>query len=105
MRFTTATTFLALAMSISALQSTKMTTATAKDQCTTGDIACCDSKEILSGDGVLGNLLAKGGLNGLLGNDDSASSTKDFETGPVCKNIIACCPKGTGDCTAIDSAE
>ncbi|KAI3286503.1 hypothetical protein DTO002I6_8174 [Penicillium roqueforti] len=118
MRFTTATTFLALAMSVSAMQSTKMTIATAKDQCTTGDIACCDSKETLSGDGVLGNLLAKGALNGLLGNDDSAcaktsllgdvnvlASTKDSETGPVCKNIIACCPKGTGDCTAIDSSE
>ncbi|KAK9847421.1 Hydrophobin [Penicillium brevicompactum] len=93
MRFTTATTFLALAMSISALQSTKMTTATAKDQCTTGDIACCDSKEILSGDGVLGNLLAKGGLNGLLGNDDSAcaktSLLGDFNV--LGMNALTCC--------------
>ncbi|KAJ5335631.1 hypothetical protein N7541_005453 [Penicillium brevicompactum] len=118
MRVTTVTTFLALAMSVAAMQSNKMTMATAKDQCTTGDIACCDSKETLSADGVLGNLLAKGAINGLLGNDDSAcaktsllgdvnvlASTKDSETGPVCKNIIACCPKGKGDCTAIDSSE
>lgn len=44
----------------------------AKGQCSSGDIACCDSKETLSGDGILGNLLAKGALNGLLGNDDAA---------------------------------
>ena len=44
----------------------------AKAQCESGDIACCDSKETLSGDGILGNLLAKGALNGLLGNDDAA---------------------------------
>jgi hypothetical protein len=44
----------------------------AKAQCETGSIACCDSKETISGDGILGNLLAKGALNGLLGNDDAA---------------------------------
>ena len=44
----------------------------AKDQCSSGDIACCDTKENLSADGILGNLLAKGALNGLLGNDDAA---------------------------------
>jgi hypothetical protein len=65
-------TFLALAMSAGAMQSTKLTMAGAKDQCTTGDIACCDSKETFNGDGILGNLLAKGAINGLLGNDDAA---------------------------------
>jgi hypothetical protein len=72
MKFTTFSTFLALAMSVAAMQTTKMTMASAGDQCTSGDIACCDSVETLSGDGVLGNLLAKGALNGLLGNDDAA---------------------------------
>lgn len=72
MKAATISTFIALAMSVAAMQSTKIKMATAKDQCTTGDIACCDSKETLSGDGILGNLLAKGALNGLLGNDNSA---------------------------------
>lgn len=69
MKLATISSFLALAMSVAANQ---MTMAAAKDQCTTGDIACCDSAETLSGDGILGNLLAKGALNGLLGNDDAA---------------------------------
>jgi hypothetical protein len=25
----------------------------------------------------------------------SIASTKDTDSGPVCKNIIACCPEGT----------
>jgi len=72
MRVATVSIFLALAMSVAAMQSTQMTMATAKAQCTTGDIACCDSVETVSGDGILGNLLAKGALNGLLGNDNAA---------------------------------
>jgi hypothetical protein len=44
----------------------------AKSQCTTGDISCCNSKEETEADGILGNLLAGGLLNGLLGNSNSA---------------------------------
>jgi hypothetical protein len=44
----------------------------AKAYCPSGDIACCQNTEILKGDGVLGNLLAKGALNNLLGVGDSA---------------------------------
>ncbi|OGE50289.1 hypothetical protein PENARI_c017G09560 [Penicillium arizonense] len=128
MQMTSFTAILALAMSVAAVapvaQKTNMGLTNsaamghAKGQCSSGDIACCDSKEVLSGDGILGNLLAKGALNGLLGNDDAAcaktsalddlnvlASTKDTESGPVCKNIIACCPEGSGKCTAIDAAE
>lgn len=65
---------LALAMTATA---TKMTMSQAQGQCTQGDIACCDSKEVVSGDGILGNLLAKGALNGLLGNDDAACAKVD----------------------------
>jgi hypothetical protein len=64
---------LALAVSATAMslsESPALHTAVAK--CATGDIACCDSKDSISGDGILGNLLAKGALNGLLGNDDAA---------------------------------
>ncbi|KAJ5747727.1 uncharacterized protein N7511_009423 [Penicillium nucicola] len=126
MQMTSFTTILALAMSVAAMapvaQKTNMVLSNsaalggAKEQCSSGDIACCDSKETLSGDGILGNLLAKGALNGLLGNDDAAcaktsalddlnvlAQTKDTNEGPSCKNIIACCPEGTGKCTAIDS--
>lgn len=55
-----------------AASATAMSLGGAKEQCTNGDLACCDSKETLSGDGILGNLLGKGALNGLLGNDDAA---------------------------------
>jgi hypothetical protein len=46
--------------------------ADAKSQCTVGDISCCNSKEETEADGILGNLLAGGLLNGLLGNSNSA---------------------------------
>lgn len=93
MRVTTVTTFLALAMSVAAMQSNKMTMATAKDQCTTGDIACCDSKETLSADGVLGNLLAKGAINGLLGNDDSACAKTSLlgDVNVLGMDSLTCC--------------
>ncbi|CAG8946924.1 unnamed protein product [Penicillium salamii] len=108
---------LALAASATAMSLTESSAlGGAKDQCTNGDLACCDSKETLSGDGILGNLLGKGALNGLLGNDDAAcaktsalddlnvlSQTKDTNEGPSCKNIVACCPSGSGKCTAIDN--
>ncbi|KAB8073411.1 hypothetical protein BDV29DRAFT_157599 [Aspergillus leporis] len=89
----------------------------AKDQCGTADISCCDSKESFGGDGLLGNLLAGGILNGLLGNSNSACAktsliddlnilglSKDSDDGPVCKAIIACCPEGTKECVAIDNS-
>lgn len=64
---------LALAVSATAMSlSESAALGGAKDQCTSGDIACCDSKEEISADGILGNLLAKGALNGLLGNDNAA---------------------------------
>lgn len=64
---------LALAASATAMSLTESRAlGGAKDQCTSGDLSCCDSKETISGDGILGNLLAKGALNGLLGNDNAA---------------------------------
>ncbi|KAJ5953976.1 hypothetical protein N7501_008255 [Penicillium viridicatum] len=108
---------LALAASATAMSlSESLALGGAKEQCSSGDISCCDSKENISADGILGGLLAKGALNGLLGNDNAAcaktsalddlnvlSQTEDTDTGPTCKNIIACCPEGTGKCTAIDN--
>lgn len=44
----------------------------AKAYCPGGDVACCQNTEIIKGDGVLGNLLAKGALNNLLGVGDSS---------------------------------
>lgn len=44
----------------------------AKSYCPGGDVACCQNTEIIQGDGVLGNLLAKGALNNLLGVGDSS---------------------------------
>ncbi|KAJ5475848.1 hypothetical protein N7475_001577 [Penicillium sp. IBT 31633x] len=115
MKVATISTVLALALSVTAA---KMSVSEAEGQCTTGDIACCDNKEIISADGVLGNLLAEGALNGLIGNDDAAcakvsllgdvnilASSEHSETGVVCKNITACCPKGSGKCTAVDASK
>ncbi|KAJ5207828.1 hypothetical protein N7449_002207 [Penicillium cf. viridicatum] len=109
---------LALAASATAMSlSESLALGGAKEQCSSGDISCCDSTDSLSADGILGGLLAKGALNGLLGNDNAAcaktsalddlnvlSQTKDTDAGPTCKNIIACCPEGNGKCTAIDNA-
>ena len=100
----------------------------AKSQCDVGDISCCNSEEETKADGILGNLLAGGLLNGVLGNSNSPcaktslidelnilgestcrssesnqrnytdfheASIKNTDSGPVCKNIIACCPEGT----------
>ncbi|CAG8108766.1 unnamed protein product [Penicillium salamii] len=89
----------------------------AKSQCDVGDISCCNSEEDTKADGILGNLLAGGLLNGVLGNSNSPcaktslidelnilASIKNTDSGPVCKNIIACCPEGTTTCTAIDNS-
>src|SRR4051794_15740735 len=82
MQMTSFTAILALAMSVAAVapaaEKTNMALTNsaamghAKDQCSSGDIACCDSKESFSSDGILSGLLAKGALNGLLGNDGAA---------------------------------
>jgi hypothetical protein len=82
MQMTSFTAILALAMSVAAVapvaQKTNMVLTNsaamggAKEQCDSGNIACCDSQENFKADGILGNLLAKGALNGLLGNDDAA---------------------------------
>ncbi|KAJ5778905.1 hypothetical protein N7457_006625 [Penicillium paradoxum] len=108
----TLSTVLALALSVSAA---KMSMSKAQGICTQGDVACCDSNEVISADGILGGLLAKGALNGLLGNENSAcakidvlgdvnvlASSEHTETGPVCKSITACCPHGGDKCSAID---
>ncbi|KAJ5545474.1 hypothetical protein N7535_006140 [Penicillium sp. DV-2018c] len=118
MKVATISTFLALSLSVAAMKNTMDTMMRAAGQCGSGDIACCDSKESISADGILGNLLAKGALNGLIGNDDAACAKTDVlgdvsvlasnehsDAGPVCKNIIACCPHGSTKCSAIDSSQ
>ncbi|KAJ5277538.1 Spore-wall fungal hydrophobin dewA [Penicillium chrysogenum] len=83
--------------------------------CQAGKVACCNPKKDISGEGVLGNLLAEGLLNNLLGVGDSACAsqsliknlnllgfTEEGQEGTTCKNTIACCPTGE-DCTAIDA--
>lgn len=64
---------LALAVSATAMSlSESLALGGAKEQCSSGDISCCDSKDSLSADGILGGVLADGALNGLLGNDNAA---------------------------------
>ncbi|OKL58010.1 hypothetical protein UA08_06805 [Talaromyces atroroseus] len=78
------------------------------------DIACCQNKEILSADGILGNLLGKGALNNVLGVGDSACAkfslienlnilgiTKEDGDGVKCIGSTAYCPHGEADCKLI----
>ncbi|KAJ5458383.1 hypothetical protein N7475_009771 [Penicillium sp. IBT 31633x] len=122
MQFTIAT-LVALAVSVAALppsaghKSSKISLAQASGQCQAGKIACCNPKKDISGEGVLGNLLAEGLLNNLLGTGDSACAsqsliknlnllgfTEEGTEGTTCKNVIACCPTGK-DCKAIEASE
>jgi hypothetical protein len=73
MKFTgTAAFALTVAVAMAAKLSDSSALDHAKSQCTTGDISCCNSAEETKADGILGNLLAGGLLNGLLGNSNSA---------------------------------
>ncbi|KAJ5154025.1 uncharacterized protein N7500_009464 [Penicillium coprophilum] len=120
MKFTIAT-LVTLAVSAIAMPSIngnkpkKLSLSQASGLCQAGKVSCCNPKKDISGDGVLGNLLAEGLLNNLLGVGDSACAsqsliknlnvlgfTEEGQEGTTCKNTIACCPTG-GDCTAIEA--
>lgn len=73
MKFTgTAAFALTVAVAMGAKLSDSAALGDAKGQCGSADISCCDSHEEINGDGLLGNLLAGGLLNGLIGNSNSA---------------------------------
>ncbi|KXG46794.1 Hydrophobin [Penicillium griseofulvum] len=119
MKFTIAT-LVTLAMSAAAMPSTngkpktkEISFSQAAGLCTVGEVSCCNPKKEISGNGVLGNLLAEGLLNNLIGTGDSACTsvsliknlnilgiTKEAQEGTTCTSVIACCPAGQ-DCTAI----
>ncbi|KAJ5816961.1 hypothetical protein N7447_009194 [Penicillium robsamsonii] len=118
MQFTFAT-LVTLAVSAMAMPSPSggkgLALSKASGYCQAGEIACCNPKKDIKADGVLGNLLAEGALNNLLGVGDSACAsqsliknlnllgfTQEGQEGTTCKNTIACCPSGK-DCTAIDA--
>ncbi|KAL4926116.1 uncharacterized protein BDV17DRAFT_299835 [Aspergillus undulatus] len=86
-------------------------------QCDVGSISCCNAAEEINNDGLLSGLLGDGLLNSLSGNSGSACAKASLidelgilalidhtDNGPVCKNIIACCPEGTTTCIAVDNA-
>ncbi|KAJ5372033.1 Hydrophobin [Penicillium concentricum] len=119
MQFTFAT-LLTLAVSAVAMPSANgspkgVTVAQAQGLCQAGTVSCCNPKKEISGQGVLGNLLAEGLLNNLIGTGDSACTsvsliknlnilgfTNEGQEGTTCSNTIACCPAGK-DCTAINA--
>ncbi|KAL4740576.1 spore-wall fungal hydrophobin dewA [Aspergillus similis] len=119
--FTAAAT--ATALPASAAENEKLATSSAFAKqaegttCDVGSIACCNSPAETNNDGLLSGLLGAGLLNGLSGNSGSACAKASLidelgllalvdhtETGPVCKNIVACCPEGTTSCVAVDNA-
>ncbi|KAL4750086.1 spore-wall fungal hydrophobin dewA [Aspergillus terricola var. indicus] len=119
--FTAAAT--ATALPASAAKNAKLATSAAFAKqsegttCDVGSIACCNSPAETNNDGLLSGLLGAGLLNGLSGNTGSACAKASLidqlgllalvdhtETGPVCKNIVACCPEGTTTCVAADYA-
>ncbi|KAL3477671.1 spore-wall fungal hydrophobin dewA [Aspergillus californicus] len=86
-------------------------------ECSVGDISCCNAADETENDSLLSGLLSDGILNGLAGNTGAACAKASLideigilalidhtETGPVCKNIVACCPEGTSTCIAADNA-
>ncbi|KAJ5372055.1 hypothetical protein N7517_004061 [Penicillium concentricum] len=120
MKFTIAT-LVTLAVSAVAMPSVnggqpkKVTIAQASGLCQAGKVSCCNPKKDISGNGVLGNLLAEGLLNNLIGVGDSACVSQSLiknlnilgfveegQEGATCKNTIACCPTGK-ECTAIEA--
>ncbi|KAJ5520700.1 Hydrophobin [Penicillium fimorum] len=119
MQFTFAT-LLTLAVAAVAMPSSNgspkgITVEQAQGLCQAGTVSCCNPKKDISGQGVLGNLLAEGLLNNLLGTGDSACTsvsliknlnilgiTNEGQEGTTCTNTIACCPAGK-DCTAINA--
>ncbi|KAJ5277537.1 Spore-wall fungal hydrophobin dewA [Penicillium chrysogenum] len=119
MKFTIATV-VTIAVSAAALappqgnKPKQVSLAQADGLCQAGKVACCNPKKDISGDGIIGNLLAEGLLNNLLGVGDSACAsqsliknlnllgfTEEGQEGTTCKNTIACCPTGE-DCKALD---
>ncbi|KAL2821861.1 spore-wall fungal hydrophobin dewA [Aspergillus cavernicola] len=120
---------IALAVSVAALPESaekmgKLSTSVAfreqgeGSKCDVGSISCCNSAAETKNDGFLSGLLSGGILKGLAGNDGSACAKASLidqigilalldrtDTGPVCKNIIACCPDGVETCIAIDNSE
>ncbi|KAJ5520694.1 Hydrophobin [Penicillium fimorum] len=123
MKFTIAT-LVTLAVSAVAMPSVnggdkpkQLSLSQASGLCQSGKVACCNPKKDIEGNGVLGNLLAEGLLNNLLGVGDSACAsqsliknlnllgfTTEGQEGTTCKNTIACCPTGE-DCTALEAPE
>ncbi|KAJ5458381.1 hypothetical protein N7475_009769 [Penicillium sp. IBT 31633x] len=120
MKFTIST-LVALAVSATALSSgthgghKSISIDKAAGKCEAGKVSCCNPKKDISGDGILGNLLAEGLLNNVIGTGDSAcvstsliknlnilGFTEEGQEGVTCKNTIACCPAGK-DCTVIDA--
>ncbi|CAI7670841.1 unnamed protein product [Penicillium palitans] len=120
MKFTIAT-LVTIAVSAAAMPSVQgnkpndITFSKAEGLCQAGKVSCCNPKKDISGDGILGNLLAEGLLNNLLGTGDSACTsvsliknlnilgiTKEGPEGTSCTNTIACCPAGE-DCKALSA--
>ncbi|KAL4864061.1 hypothetical protein BDV12DRAFT_205955 [Aspergillus spectabilis] len=128
MHFTLLPLALSLALTATALPSTtqqqsKLTTSAAfraqgeGAQCDVGSISCCNAATETKNDSLLSGLLGGGLIRSLAGNDGSACAKASLidelgllalihhtETGPVCKNIIACCPEGTVTCAAVDNS-
>ncbi|PWY82170.1 hypothetical protein BO70DRAFT_379670 [Aspergillus heteromorphus CBS 117.55] len=119
MQFTIAKVLsLALALAASASAGSVANSKALKDisagKCDVGNISCCNPSSSVKTDGVLNNLLGGGLVKSLVGDSGSAcaetslidelgilSLVKDSDNGPVCQNIIACCPGEGNTCVAI----
>ncbi|RAK98176.1 uncharacterized protein BO80DRAFT_437267 [Aspergillus ibericus CBS 121593] len=90
----------------------------AAGKCDVGNISCCNPSNSVKTDGVLNGLLGWGVISGLVNDEGSAcastnlidelgllSLVKDTPDGPVCQNIIACCPGKDSTCVAIGGTD
>ncbi|PYH92821.1 hypothetical protein BO71DRAFT_356588 [Aspergillus ellipticus CBS 707.79] len=114
--------FLALAVAITTASAGSVANSKALNdisdgKCDVGNISCCNPSSSVKTDGLLNNLLQYGLVKGLIDDSGSAcasaslideigllSLVKDTDNGPVCENIIACCPGTDTSCVAIGDA-
>ncbi|PWY68876.1 hypothetical protein BO83DRAFT_428985 [Aspergillus eucalypticola CBS 122712] len=83
-------------------------------KCDIGNVSCCNPTNVDKTDGLLNNLLEWGVVGSLVNGQGSACApvslidelgilalVKDTPDGPVCENVIACCPGQGAQCVAI----
>ncbi|OJJ70448.1 hypothetical protein ASPBRDRAFT_44615 [Aspergillus brasiliensis CBS 101740] len=115
----TITKVLALALAVATVSAGSVSDSQAlksktQGKCDIGNVSCCNPTNEDKTDGLLNNLLEYGLIGSLVNGQGSACApislidelgilalVKDTDEGPVCENVIACCPGQGAQCVAI----